>query len=126
MFEFVHIGIPSIHVMQLLNTRFPCRCRQKKGFADPWEPATFQRRQELATHTPANEAADGATWRRPYKEREVRKRQSKDNQSQWCSYLGIMCSSHVSRRVMQHRTVTHEIELCKKYQYRTINSRYRI
>ena len=27
-------------------TSFPCRYRQKAGFAGPWEPATFVRRQE--------------------------------------------------------------------------------
>ena len=44
-------------------TSFPCRYRQKAGFAGPWEHADKSRL--CRQHTPANEAADSTTWRRP-------------------------------------------------------------
>ena len=32
-----------------MNTSFPCRYRQKAGFAGPWEPATLTRHREPAS-----------------------------------------------------------------------------
>ena len=43
---------------KIISTSFPCRYRQKAGFAGPWEPATFTRWREPASYTPANETAD--------------------------------------------------------------------
>ena len=42
-------------------TSFPCRYRQKAGFAGLWEPATLAQAGFGDAYTPANETADGTT-----------------------------------------------------------------
>ena len=50
----------AITFLLLCFTSFPCRYRQKAGFAGPWEPATFTRRRESTSSvTPTHRLMNG-------------------------------------------------------------------